>query len=119
MQLLSLSINIDHVVLYSDACGGQNRNQIIATSLLHAVNTSKNIKTIDHKFLESGHTQMECDSMHAGIEFAKKRTEIFVPCQWDTVIRMARRRKPYTVIPLKHEDIIDFKEVKSQRIKKG
>ena len=100
-----------------DACGGQNRNQIIARSLLHAVNTSKNIKTIDHNFLESGHTHMECDSMHAGIEFAKKRKEIFVPCQWDTVIRMARRRKPYTVIPLKHEDIIDFKEVKSQRVK--
>ena len=117
LQLLSLPINIEHVVMYSDACGGQNRNQIIATSLLDAVNTSNNIKIIDHKFLESGHTHMECDSMHAGIEFAKKRTEIFVPCQWDTVIRMARRRKPYTVIPLKHGDIIDFKEVKSKRIK--
>ena len=30
---------------------------------------------------------------------------------------MARRRKPYTVIPLKHGDIIDFKEVKTKRIK--
>ena len=29
---------------------------------------------------------------------------------------MARRRKLYTVIPLKHGDIIDFKEVKSKRI---
>jgi hypothetical protein len=31
-------------------------------------------EVIDHKFLESGHTQMECDSMHAAIEFAKKKT---------------------------------------------
>ena len=74
LQLLSLLINIEHVVMYSDVCGGQNRNQIIATSLLDAVNTSNDIKIIDHKFLESGHTHMECDSMHAGIEFAKKRT---------------------------------------------
>jgi hypothetical protein len=31
------------------------------------------MEVIDHKFLESGHTQMECDSMHAAIEFAKKK----------------------------------------------
>ena len=74
LQLLSLVINIEHVVMYSDVCGGQNRNQIIATRLLDAVNTSNNIKIIDHKFLESGHTHMECDWMHTGIEFAKKRT---------------------------------------------
>ena len=110
LQLLSLPINIEHVILYSGAFGGQNRNQIIAD----AVTASKNIKMIDHKFLESGHTHMECDSMHAGIEFAKKRTEIFIPSQWDTVIGMVGLRKPSTVIPLKHEEIIDFKEVKSQ-----
>lgn len=55
LHLLSLPLNIDHVILYSDACGGQNRNQIIATSLLDAVTASNNIKLIDHKLLESGH----------------------------------------------------------------
>ena len=117
LQLLSLPLNIDHVILYSDACGGQNRNQVIATSLLDAVTATNNIKIIDHKFLESGHTHMECDSMHAAIEFAKKKTAIYIPSQWDTVIRMARRKNPYTVIPIKHEDIIDFKQVKAQKIK--
>lgn len=117
LQLLSLPLNIDHVILYSDACGGQNRNQVIATSLLDAVTAFNNIKIIDHKFLESGHTHMECDSMHAAIEFAKKKTAIYIPSQWDTVIRMARRKNPYTVIPIKHEDIIDFKQMKAQKIK--
>jgi hypothetical protein len=42
---------------------------------------------------------MECDSMHAAIEFAKKKTEIFVPQQWATVIRMARRKDPYMIVP--------------------
>jgi hypothetical protein len=54
---------------------------------------------IDHQFLESGHTQMECDSMHAAIEFAKKKNEIFVPQQWATVIRMDRRKDPYMIVP--------------------
>ena len=87
---MSLQRNIKHVILYSDACAGQNRNQFIATCLMHAVTTLPNIETIDHKFLESGHTQMECDSMHSAIEFARKKTEIYVPQQWSTVIRMAR-----------------------------
>jgi hypothetical protein len=29
------------------------------------------------------------------LNFAKKKTEIFVPQQWATVIRMPRRNRPY------------------------
>ena len=80
LQLQSLPLNIEHVVLYSDACGGQNRNQIIATSLISAVSTMDSIAVIDHKlkFLESGHTHMECDSMHSAIEFAEKKRHQFI-----------------------------------------
>jgi hypothetical protein len=60
-----------------------------------------NLETIEQKFLESGHTQMECDSMQSTIEQAKKRTSIFIPSQWDTIITMARKKHPYIVVPLK------------------
>ena len=60
---------------------------------------------------------MECDSMHAAIEFAKKKTEIFVPRQWATVIRMARRKDPYMIVPLKFGDIYDFKDFTKKYIK--
>ena len=111
LQMLSLPENIKKVILYSDSCTGQNRNQFIASSCLHAVTNIDHLESIDHKFLESGHTQMECDSMHSAIEFAKSKTEIFVPSQWDTVILMARRKDPYLVVPLKYSDIWDFKQV--------
>ncbi|CAG2211934.1 unnamed protein product [Mytilus edulis] len=111
LQLLSLTANIKNVILYSDACAGQNRNQFTATGLMHAVINLPNIEIIDHKFLESGHTQMECDSMHSAIEFAKKKTEIYIPSQWATVVRMARRTNPYSVVPIQHEDIYDFKKL--------
>ncbi|MEW8548265.1 MAG: hypothetical protein AB2693_32575, partial [Candidatus Thiodiazotropha sp.] len=111
LYLKSLPSNIDHVCFFSDSCTGQNRNRFIATALMHAVSTLPYIKTVDHKYLESGHTQMECDSMHAAIETAKKRTSVFVPSQWDTIVRMARRKSPYTVVPLKHYDILNFKPV--------
>lgn len=109
---LSLDSAIEHVILYSDACTGQNRNRIVATCLPHSVAVIPQLKIIDHKFLESGHTYMECDFMHSAIEFAKSSTKIFVPSQWDTVITMARRKNPYHVVPLKHYDFKDFKGVK-------
>ncbi|XP_048240747.1 uncharacterized protein LOC125374054 [Haliotis rufescens] len=117
IQLKAMPPNINHVILYSDTCTGQNRNQYVAASLLHAVTTTDHIDVIDHKFLEPGHTQMECDAIHSSIEFAKKKTSIFVPSQWDTVIRMARRKDPYLVIPIKHTDVMDFKKLAHQRLK--
>ena len=109
LQLMSLPNTKIHAIFYSDACSGQNRNQFIASCLLHVVINHQSIKVIDYKFLESGHTQMECDSMHYAIEFAKRKTEIFVPQQWATVVRMARRKHPYLIVPLIYGDIYDFK----------
>lgn len=117
LYLLALPAEVEHVILYSDACTGQNRNQIMASALLHFITYNKNINTIDHKFLESGHTQNECDSVHSAVEFAKRKTKIYVPSQWDTVITMARRRDPYHVIPLGYTDILDFKDVKEKQVK--
>ena len=117
LHLLSLSPPTDHVIFYSDACGGQNRNQVIAACFLEAVETIPSINIIDHKFLESGHTQMECDSMHSAVDHAKKHTAIYTPYRWDTVLRQARRRNPYTVVPIRHGDVKDFKKVKQDRQK--
>lgn len=117
LYLLSLPSEVDHVIMYSDACAGQNKNQVVALSLLHAITHIDHLKIIDHKFLESGHTHMECDSIHSAIEFAKKKTQIYVPSQWDTVISMARRKDPYLTIPMKHTDFLDYKTMKEQHIR--
>ena len=65
LQLLSRPPTKTHMILYSDACEGQNRNQVIATCFLEAIETISSLNIIDHKFLESGHTHMEFDSMHS------------------------------------------------------
>ena len=111
LYLKSLSSQISHVCLYSDSCGGQNRNRFMSIALLHAVGTIPNISVVDQKFLETGHSQMECDSIHSAVERPKKSTSVFLPSHWDTVIRMARRKKPYTVIPLKFSDFLNFKPI--------
>jgi hypothetical protein len=57
---------------------------------------------------------MECDSIHSSIESEKKKTAVYVPSQWHTVVSLARRRKPYVVIPLRHDDVKDYKKFVKQ-----
>lgn len=76
--LKELSPHVKHAVLYSDTCGGQNRNAAFSTMCLRAV-SSLPLSTIDHKYMESGHSQMECDSVHAAVETARKKSFYLLP----------------------------------------
>ena len=58
----------------------------------------------------------ECDSMHAAIENAKRKTSVYIPSQWDTTVWNARK-KPYTVVPVKHWDIVDYKAIAKKDLK--
>ena len=92
------------VTLYSDTCGGQNRNQNIAAMFMYAVQHSTTLKCITHNFLESGHSHMEYDYMHAAIEHEKKY--VFTMLDWISVFgRTSRRHK---VKNFHYEDFYDF-----------
>lgn len=80
------------IILYSDGCGYQNRNSTLSNALSYFA--FKNGVTIQQKFLEKGHTQMECDSTHALIERRLKGRDITLPCQYATIIRESRK-KPF------------------------
>lgn len=71
--LASLPSNITHVVMYSDNCAGQNKNSIFMAMCLAFLEQQDTIQIIDHKFMISGYTRMECDSDHGRIEKAKKK----------------------------------------------
>lgn len=115
-HLSSLPPETKEVVFYSDSCGGQNRNRYIASLLLYAVKTLENLKSIQLNFLETGHTQMEVDSMHSCIERAKKKGLIFSPEEYFTIIRMASRNQPYEVYTMTYKDIYDLKALKKNLI---
>lgn len=56
------------------------------------------IGSIEHKFLITGHSQNEGDSMHSCIEKEKTRVlksgPVYVPSQWAPIVKMAKKRKP-------------------------
>lgn len=87
------------IIIYSDGCTYQNRNNIMANALLNF--SIKYGVTIYQKFLESGHTYMECDSVHSTIERKLQNREIHLPSDYLSVTREARRNpRPYEAVEL-------------------
>ena len=112
--LCELPEHVTTVTMYSDTCGGQNRNVNFSAMCLYAVTHIPHLQQTDHKFMESGHSHMEVDSVHSTIERAKKAGPIYAPSQWYTAARMARRSRPYHVIEMQTTDFLNFKEVEVQ-----
>ncbi|KAJ4449878.1 hypothetical protein ANN_01284 [Periplaneta americana] len=89
------------IIIFSEGCTLQNRNVILANAfLLNAVQTGV---IIEQKYLEKGHTQMMCDSMHATIGARLKNREIYSPSGYVQACRTGRiKPKPYHVESLEH-----------------
>jgi len=97
-------------ILYSDGCASQNRN-VTLSNALRCMAMEKGI-TITQKYLEKGHTQMECDSAHAVIERRKKNREMYTPAHYVQVIREARIQKPYKVHYIDHNFCKNYSDLK-------
>ena len=73
--LCQLPLSVKEVSLYPDKCSDQNKNLNVVTLLMYAVQKTQ-LEIITHNFLESGHSYMECDSMHSAIETEKKYIDV-------------------------------------------
>lgn len=90
-----ISANVTEISLFSDTCSGQYRNQYVAAILLWVVQNIKHLQIIEQKFLESGHTYMEADSMYSAIE--SQNYLIYSMLDWISICERARRRNIHTV----------------------
>ena len=112
--------NAEHITMFSDTCGGENRNAQFSAMCMHCVQEFPNLETIEQKFFEPGHSEMEADSMHSAIQSKAKRVEIQTPYDWDNVIRMARSNpKPYSVERLSHDNFLNWKKYAKIRMWKN
>ncbi len=101
------------IIIYSDGCTYQNRNAMLSNALLQ-IAVDKN-KDITQKYLEKGHTQMECDSVHSAIESELKNKTINVPTDYVNICENARRKQPYETKYLSHDFFKDYSMKKNQR----
>ena len=72
--LTKLPNDVKHLTAWSDSCGGQNRNIKVCAMWMHLLEKSQ-LESIDHKFLDSGHSYLPCDSDFGDIEKHAKRCE--------------------------------------------
>lgn len=116
-HLSCLKTGCSSVILYSDNCFGQNKNSIVATMMAVVARNISEIEIIDHKFLEVGHTHLECDSDHSLIEKKKKRSGIQIhhPREWYQFVRTVGTKKQFEVHEMDQDDIKDFKLISKQK----
>lgn len=78
--------NKEHLILWSDSCGGQNKNFLILC--LHQYLVRKNFfKIIDHKYPEVGHTYLDSDRAFGRIEKVLRKNEtLYSPEQYRDII---------------------------------
>ena len=96
---------------FTDNCGGQNKNRTIVGMYIHAVRMFK--VTIEHYYLERGHTQNEGDSVHANIERAAKQADIFSPMQWYAIAATAKKTAPSYALTEMGEKMLEMDGTRS------
>ena len=102
------------LILFSDACGGQNRNINIALYWIHVVCSSKYSYTIvNHKFMVSGHSYLPNDRDFGNIEKANRKQHVYVPEEWCNLVEQSRRNNPFTVTRMVTEDFISTSNLRT------
>ena len=92
--------HIKTLIIWSDGCGYQNRNATVSNAYMHLAK-EQNV-TIIQKYLISGHTYMEADSMHSMIE-RTTRCDMYTPNDYKVAMRLARQNpRPYHVHDLNY-----------------
>ena len=110
--------DVDSLTLFSDSCPGQNKNSIVMHYLFSLVRMGK-FKLIRHFFPLRGHSFLPCDRDFAKTETKKRKVErVYVPDHWYEVIHSAKKKKPFTVVPVSQSMVFDYQTHLSSFLKK-
>ncbi|XP_022204396.1 uncharacterized protein LOC111049285 [Nilaparvata lugens] len=95
-----LSEQVEHLHIFADSCGGQNKNINIIRFLHYLVHTRKQFKSIQVTYPIRGHSYLECDKQ-MGLINSKFGAEL--PCDWVDHFREARQNpRPFEVEEVDH-----------------
>lgn len=108
-HLKSRATSKRHIIMWSDACTGQNRNLKLPLYLLKFIQSNNNsVEIIDHKFMVSGHSYLPNDTDFASIESYSKNRLIYSPDDWHNIILKCRRKNKFHLTKMRRDD---FKSV--------
>ena len=117
--LRHIPVNVNHFSSYPDTYAGhiETSSWLVQCCTL-CKKKIEHLHCIDLKFMESGHSYLEADSMHATIEHARIHWKVYTTREWEFLIRGARKKThPYEVKVLHHTDFLDIKDLARKIIK--
>lgn len=111
-------VTVKHLILYSDCCGGQNRNVKITLLLKKCLFDSSHLQSIHQKYFVSGHSYNSCDRCFGMIENKRKKSaELYVPEDWKKLVGDTKKTSPqFIIIDMKSDDFFSSKELECQVI---
>ena len=75
----------ERIVAFSDNYYGQNKNQASMAMFNYICSDYEGV-IIEHYFVEKGHSEMECDSIHSTVEANSNLNIVHVPIEWRIVV---------------------------------
>lgn len=102
---------VKEIYVFSDACGGQNRNHTLLRLLLALTMTGR-FNVIHHYFPVRGHSFLPCDRDFATVKRAiRKFDRVYTPLQYNKIIESAKvKGLKFIVKSMDHSDFIEFKK---------
>ncbi|CAH1634676.1 unnamed protein product [Spodoptera littoralis] len=106
---------VEELALWSDCCGGQNRNIKIVLMLKALLNSHPSLQTITFKYLESGHTFLPNDTDFSKIEYQLKFHErIYTAEDYINVMKSCRKKNPLKVYRMQMKDFVSTSKIEKK-----
>ncbi|XP_054270345.1 uncharacterized protein LOC128991468 [Macrosteles quadrilineatus] len=100
-----LPAGTESLILWSDSCGGQNRNIKVVLMLKALLHDHPTLKTITHRFPMPGHSFLPNDNDFGKIENALKyQQHVYCPDDYFTIMEKCKKQNPLTVVRMRSED---------------
>lgn len=104
--------NVEYLSLWSDSCGGQNRNIKMVLILKVILSSHPTLKVIDLNFLESGHTFLPNDTDFGKIESHLKNFQrLYTAEDYVNVIKTCTKKTPLVPIKMEKEDFVSTEKL--------
>ncbi|XP_050504305.1 uncharacterized protein LOC126883102 [Diabrotica virgifera virgifera] len=102
---LYLKKGVEELILWSDSCGGQNRNIKIVLLLKTTLMEHPTLKTIQLKYLESGHSFLQNDTDFGQIERGiKNQVRLYTMEDFVSVIKSCKKTNKFVINLMESQD---------------
>lgn len=99
--------NMKKLVIFSDNCGGQNKNISLSLLLLRYIHSGR-LEMIKHYYLMPGHSMSACDRDFGNLATYIRGQEIYTTPHYVELMKKCRTVNPVTVVEMDTNEFVDL-----------